>query len=90
MQYRIEKGIPLPHRVGSPHVRTPIAERYPAWPIEKMEVGDSFLLPNCNNEFTKIRAVLHARAQMLRNAQKSHVAFTIKIIGPSLRVWRTN
>lgn len=54
-----------------------------SWPLDKMEVGDSFLVPCEYNEINSLRATLS------RKYKGSNYKFSTRVVKEGLRIWRT-
>lgn len=69
---RVESGIELPKRSGGGSVKYPLA---------KMAVGDSFLIP-------ADRVGPSTRGSVMGSAKRQGVKVSIRIVDGGLRVWR--
>ena len=76
-EFKIEHGVPMPESVGKGW-RT-------KYPFGQMDVGDSFLVKNVDNDTTKVRAAMSYYGT--RNDKK----FATRTVneGGDVRVWRT-
>lgn len=75
MQYPIDKDVPIPKKTKGSGRRT-------VYPLDKMELGDSFVVPLEQRKDLSVR--------IRYQAKKTGRAFTTrKISDTSVRVWRT-
>lgn len=87
---KVEKGIPLPAKRAAGPVRT---GRDPKYPLRKMRVGDSFLIP-VRGGSKRVEAVRHRIWAAIGAMRKRDPGFkfefeTRHVTGPSgIRVWR--
>lgn len=73
MTIEIEKGVPIPDKAG----------RKVKYPLDDMDVGDSFFVPDADHQ--DISPVIAAR----RRARKWTRQFTTRREDDGIRVWRT-
>ncbi len=73
MTYSIEKDIPIPEKSG----------RKIKYPLDDMEIGDSFFIPGVDHQ--DISPVIAAR----KRARKWQREFTTRREDDGIRVWRT-
>ena len=82
MDYKIEKGIPLPKRT-----------RTAKYPFADMQVGDSFVVEVAFEELMPkvMRRMVAAKttaASLLRKQRNDHTAFVVGEVPEGVRVWR--
>lgn len=82
MLYFIEKNIPLPDEIEK-------RGRKPVYPIEEMEIGDSFFVPFANNKAReRTRANINAACSMRGAAKKFRSMTRIENGVSGVRCWR--
>lgn len=69
--YKVDKKIPIPTARG----------KLALYPFDKMEIGDSFLVPN-NDELSRVRAAIQRRQFDYKEK------FATRKIEDNYRVWR--
>ena len=70
---KIEKNIPIP-------------EKRRTYPLDELDIGDSFLVQVPKEEIKSARNKLSASVS---NASKTGSKFTVRVVDGGLRVWRT-
>lgn len=82
-KYRIEDGIPIPARRGTP--RGPSTGKL-KYPFDELEPGQSFLVTEKNAaERNKVRGRLSGSAMRFRDRE-----FAIRSVADGVRVWRVS
>lgn len=80
MEYKIEKNIPIPKKIGVGRK----AKDY--YPLEKMQVGDSFLIRF--KYTTKERLKIASRISMWQKRNGAGKKFATRRVDEGIRVWR--
>jgi len=79
MTFKVEKGVPLPSR-------GPYRRKESPYPLDGMEVGDSFLVPCKEGEKT---ATVRARIRHYCRRNSTDSKYAIRVLPEGIRVWRT-
>lgn len=80
MDIEIEKGIPLPNKAVGGKTRT--------YPFSKMDVGDSFTVPNPKNlSIAQLRNQVNSAVYAF--SKNTDTKFTVRAIDGEVKVWRT-
>ena len=80
--YKIEKNIPIPRSLGGGRT----SEYF--YPLEKMQVGDSFLI-HLEKYTNKERAKIASRVAMWQKRNATDKKFATRRVDEGVRVWRT-
>ncbi len=73
-KYKIEKNIPIPKK------------KFSQFPIDKMEIGDSFLAHDEKDR--KKQATIATGLRNWINRKKNNWKFTVRQVDEGIRVWR--
>lgn len=83
MDFKIEKNIEMPKRAGRPE------KTNRRFPFDKMEVGDSFLVPSDEPKVsTKFLSGITSAVYQFKKMNKSR-NFSCRRVEGGVRVWRT-
>jgi|WetSurMetagenome_2_1015567.scaffolds.fasta_scaffold397436_3 hypothetical protein len=77
-EYKIESNIPIP-----PPIKVENTSKYP---INKMKVGDSFLVPFDTKDMDKKRKMRNSLTSVF--SRKKPKKFTVRMTEKGIRVWR--